>query len=160
MRRPLQQPAVIWFLPCLLVGVCLVYAAVRGNAGSTAERAEGVRSVVAGTPIDAALPPMSKQSDVDILVNSRIWRGDPKSGKGVSSEPATPQRWWLMAVYAQGSTRAVIVGQTGQPESTLRVGDVLPSGDPIVDITSKGVCVLLNGKRRLLPIAESAAKAW
>ena len=159
MRRELKRPAAIWLVPCVVIGVGLVLAAARPDPGSTAERVEGVRATP-GAPIDAALPPLPAQADIDLLVNSRIWRGDPASGKAAAPESAGPQRWWLMAVYGQGSTRAVIVGQTGQPERILRPGDVLPSGDPIVDITPKGVCVLLNGQRRLLPVVDSTAKVW
>ena len=159
MWRELKRPAAIWLVPGLLVGLCLVFAAARPDAGLTAQLAEGVRAVP-NAPLDAAMPPMPIQADVDMLVHSRIWRGDPASGKAAAPESAGPQRWWLMAVYGQGPTRAVIVGQTGQPERILRPGDVLPSGDPIVDITPKGVCVLLNGQRRLLPVVESTAKVW
>ena len=159
MWRELKRPAAIWLVPCVLIGVCLVIAAARPDPGSTAERVAGVRAAP-DAPIDVALPPLSAQADVDMLVHSRIWRGDPESGKAAAPESAGPQRWWLMAVYGQGPTRAVIVGQTGQPERILRPGDVLPSGDPIVDITPKGVCVLLNGQRRLLPVVESTAKVW
>ena len=160
MWRELKRPAAIWLAPCVLVGLGLVFAAVRPDAQSAAGGADGARMIPA-VPIDAAVPPLPLQADVDMLVHSRIWRGDPASGKAAApEESAAPQRWWLMAVYGQGPTRAVIVGQTGQPERILRPGDVLPSGDPILDITPKGVCVLLNGKRRLLPVVESTAIAW
>ena len=155
----LKRPAAIWVVSCVLVGLCLVFAAVRPDARSASERTEGVRAVPK-TPIDAAMPPLPIQADVDMLVHSRIWRGDPASGKAAAPEAVGLQRWWLMAVYGQGPTRAVIVGQTGQPERILRPGDVLPSGHPIVAITPKGVCVLLNGQRRLLPVVESTAQVW
>lgn len=155
----LKRPGTIWLAACLVVGLGLVLAAAGPDARLTSERPDGVRSVPA-LPIDASTPPMPLQSEFDLLVHSQIWRGDPASVKAAAAGSAEPQRWWLMAVYGQGPTRAVIVGQTGQPERILRPGDVLPSGDPIVDITPRGVCVLLNGQRRLLPVVESAAKVW
>ena len=159
MRPELTRPATIWIGACLIVGLGFVIAVARPDPGSTAERAAGVRPA-ADAPIDASAPPIPLQSDVDMLVHSAIWRGDPTSAKAAAAEPTEPHRWWLMAVYGHGSTRAVIVGQTGRPEQILRPGDVLPSGDPIVDITPKGVCVLLNGQRRLLPVVESTPKVW
>jgi len=159
MPPDLKQPRTIWLAAVLIVGAGFVLAAVLPDTESAGRSVSGIRAAPP-VPLDASTPPMPLQSEFDILVHSRIWRGDPASAKAAAAASAEPQRWWLMAVYGQGPTRAVIVGQTGQPDRILRPGDVLPSGDPIVDITPKGVCVLLNGKRRLLPVVESAAKVW
>jgi len=160
MWRDLKRPALIWLVPCLAVALSLILASVRPDPGSAVERASGVRAAVPAA-VDAAMPPLPMQADIDMLVHSKIWRGDSASSKAAAApESAAPQRWWLMAVYGNGPTRAVIVGQTGQPDRTLRRGDLLPSGDPIVDITPEGVCVLLNGHRRLLPVVERTAKVW
>ena len=159
MATDFRRPKAIWSIACLLVAAALALAMVRPNSATSTARADSSRGAPT-LPPDTAMPPIALQADVDMLVHSRIWRGDPSTGKAAVPESMEPQRWWLMAVYGQGPTRAVIVGQTGQPERTLRPGDALPSGDRIVDITPKGVCVVLNGQRRLLPVVEPKARVW
>lgn len=68
--------------------------------------------------------------------------------------PAAPREpnWRIMGGVKIGAERQVVLSVENQPIRMLKVGDKLPGGSQIVEISDDSVCVLVNGKRRMLSI--------
>ena len=60
--------------------------------------------------------------------------------------------WRFLAVMVNGSERFVVIDVEKQPNRQLKVGDKLPGGAKIHDINQDSLCVIVNGKKRALPI--------
>ena len=68
--------------------------------------------------------------------------------------PVTPLEpsWRIMGVVKVGAERQVVLSVENLPAQMLKVGDKLPGGARMVEISDDYVCVLVNGKRRKLSV--------
>jgi hypothetical protein len=68
----------------------------------------------------------------------------------VDEKPLTAPNWHIVGVVAVGSERYAMLAVDGQPLQQVKAGDKLPGGIKIVNMTADRVCILLNGKKRVL----------
>ncbi len=66
-------------------------------------------------------------------------------------------KWRIVGLLQGGKEKFVIISIEKQPVKQLTIGDELPGGAKILDIKDEALCVLVNGKRRSLPIARQGA---
>lgn len=60
--------------------------------------------------------------------------------------------WRFLAILNNGTEKIVVLDVEKQPNRQLKVGDKLPGGAKIHAIRHDSLCVIVNGKKRLLPI--------
>lgn len=95
------------------------------------------------------LPAPDLKKAYDYLSTASIW-GKVEVVK--KDEPLTDPAWRFLAVMANGSEKYVVIDVEKQPNRQLKVGDTLPGGAKIHEISQGSVCVIVNGKKRNLPI--------
>ena len=61
--------------------------------------------------------------------------------------------WRILAAMARGHEKYLMIAIDKQPDQQLKIGDRLPGGAKIEDIRQDEVCVLINGKKRTLPVS-------
>jgi len=86
------------------------------------------------------------------LTRSNLWGGQFQTDGEVDERA---KRWRVAGVAGQARDRVVLVQFGDDRILPLKVGEKFPDGTPIVDIKDNGVCVNIEGKKRLLPLADS-----
>jgi len=108
---------------------------------------------------DWHLPNHSKSDSAALVAtieHDKLWGASAANalpgGPLVSEEekPLTAPDWRIAGVVTDGKENYAMVMVDGQPIQQLKVGDKLPGGFKIVSMTADRVCILLNGKRRVL----------
>ncbi len=84
------------------------------------------------------------------LARSNLWGGQFAN----ISVDESAKRWRIAGVAGQARDRVVLVQFGDDRILPLKVGEKFPDGTPIVEIKENGVCVNIDGKKRLLPLAE------
>ena len=85
------------------------------------------------------------------LIRSNLWGGQFQADVEVDERA---KRWRVAGVAGQARDRVVLVQFGDDRILPLKAGEKFPDGTPIVDIKDNGVCVNIEGKKRLLPLAE------
>lgn len=68
----------------------------------------------------------------------------------VDEKPLTAPNWRIVGVVSAGKERYAMLAVDDQPIQQVKAGDTLPGGIKIVNMTADRVCILLNGKKRVL----------
>ncbi len=84
------------------------------------------------------------------LARSNLWGGQFAN----DSNDETAKRWRIAGVAGQARDRVVLVQFGDDRILPLKAGEKFPDGTPIIEIKENGVCVNIDGKKRLLPLAE------
>lgn len=95
------------------------------------------------------IPAPDLKKAYDYLSTVSIW-GKVEAVK--KDEPLTDPAWRFLAVMVNGTEKYVVIDIEKQPNRLLKVGDQLPGGAKIHEISRGSVCVIVNGKKRSLPI--------
>lgn len=66
--------------------------------------------------------------------------------------PLNDPEWRLLGIIQRGAERHVIIQVEGMPERTLVPGDALPGGSRILGVENNQLCVLVNERKRRLPL--------
>ena len=85
------------------------------------------------------------------MTRSNLWGGQFQSDAAVDERA---KRWRVAGVAGQARERVVLVQFGDDRILPLKAGEKFPDGTPIIDIKDNGVCVNIEGKKRLLPLAE------
>ena len=83
------------------------------------------------------------------LVQSRLWGAATESANVVDDKAS---RWRIAGITGRPSERYVIVQFGDDRIQQLKAGDKFPDDTVISEVSERGICVLLSGKRRFLPI--------
>jgi len=76
-----------------------------------------------------------------------IWELATKEPLAVRKEPLTPPNWKIVGVTGAGDDKSVLLLYENQPTVEIRkIGEKLPGGAKIVDITQDYLRILLDGK--------------
>ena len=97
----------------------------------------------------AKLPAPDLKKAYDYLSTSSLWGKVEVARK---DEPKIDPAWRFLAVMVNGSEKYVVIDVDKEPNRQLRIGDQLPGGAKIHEISQGSVCVIVNGKKRSLPI--------
>ncbi|HXA47485.1 MAG TPA: type II secretion system protein N, partial [Burkholderiaceae bacterium] len=68
----------------------------------------------------------------------------------LDEKPLTAPNWRIIGVVSAGKESYALVAVDGQPMQQIKVGEKLPGDIKIVNMTADHVCILLNGKKRVL----------
>jgi hypothetical protein len=102
--------------------------------------------------------PSGSPSVITELVQSRLWGGQRGAIAEVDEKAA---RWRLAGVTGKPNDRYVIVQFGDDRIQQLKAKDQFPDGTVIAEVRENGVCVILQGKRRLLPLdGQLPAITW
>lgn len=83
------------------------------------------------------------------LVQSRLWGAAADSANSVDEKAS---RWRIAGITGRLSERYVVVQFGDDRIQQLKASDKFPDGTLISEVRERGICVLLGGKRRFLPI--------
>jgi hypothetical protein len=90
---------------------------------------------------------------VATIEQDKLWGNGPGGlplQAPVEEKPLTAPNWHIVGVVAAGKDSYAMIDVEGQPMLQLKTGDKLPGGIKIVKMTADRVCILLNGKKRVL----------
>lgn len=91
-------------------------------------------------------------ADLDAL---RIWELAARAPLPARKEPLTPPNWKIVGVSSSSSDKNVMILFENQPNAeVLKIGDKLPGGAKIVDITQDYLRLVLNGQFIKLSLRE------
>jgi hypothetical protein len=68
----------------------------------------------------------------------------------VEEKPLTAPNWRIVGVVSAGADSYAMLSVDGQPIQEVKAGEKLPGDIKIVNMTADRVCILLNGKKRVL----------
>ena len=68
----------------------------------------------------------------------------------VDEKPLTAPNWRIVGVVSAGAESYAMLAVDGEPIQQIKAGEKLPGGIKIVNMTADRVCILLNGKKRVL----------
>lgn len=95
------------------------------------------------------LPPNPAEKAMEVLAATSPWGRLP----GLAEQPPlTPPNWRIVGIAARGEERVVLVRTERQPARQLKIGDALPGGSTILEINDDSLCLLVDGKKRMLPL--------
>lgn len=97
----------------------------------------------------ASAPSSNSTGVLRDLVQSRLWGAVADSPNSVDENAS---RWRIAGITGRSSERYVIVQFGDDRIQQLKAGDKFPDGTLISEVRDRGICVLLSGKRRFLPI--------
>jgi hypothetical protein len=83
------------------------------------------------------------------LVQSRLWGAAADNVNAVDDKAS---RWRIAGITGRLSDRYVVVQFGDDRIQQLKAGDKFPDDTLISEVRDRGICVLLSGKRRFLPI--------
>jgi hypothetical protein len=88
---------------------------------------------------------------VSTIVQDKLWGAVGAAALAQMDEkPLTAPNWHIVGVVSVGKETYATVAVDGQQDQQLKAGDKLPGGIKIVNMTADRVCILLNGKKRVL----------
>jgi hypothetical protein len=90
----------------------------------------------------------SAAADLAELQRGNLWGGALQTETAVDERA---RRWRLAAIAGQARDRHLVVQFGDERILPLKAGDRLPDGTLIGDIRDTGICVIIDGKKRLLP---------
>jgi hypothetical protein len=88
-------------------------------------------------------------TDAAELARANLW------GSQFAVETATDDRgsrWRLAGVVGEARQRQVLLKFGDDRLQTLKAGDRLPDGTMIGEVKENGICIVIEGKRRFLPL--------
>lgn len=96
----------------------------------------------------AKIPVQDLKKAEDYLATASIWGNVAAAKEEDERDPA----WRFLAIMANGNEKYVLISVEKQPNRQLKIGDQLPGGAKIDAIRDGSLCVVVNGKKRILPI--------
>jgi hypothetical protein len=102
------------------------------------------------------VPRRQDASSTAVLVAGAAFWGRPLAEASTPVASADP-RWRIAALYGVGRERAALIefAAAGKAAQRLHVGDALPSGHRIVQITDREVCIRIGAKTYRLGVQRS-----
>ncbi len=134
-----------WLIAVALLALVafLVVPAPQPTAAKTGSAADGwVVPRLAAPPANAALV-------LNGLVQSRLWGGQADANPANDDKAS---RWRLAGITGVPNDRYAIVQFGDDRIQQLKAGDKFPDGTLIAQVREGGVCVVLEGNKRFLPL--------
>jgi len=99
------------------------------------------------------VPPANPQASVTGLLKSSLWGGQADAASQADDKAS---RWRLAGITGALADRYAIVQFGDDRIQQLKSGDKFPDGTSIAQVREGGVCVLIEGKKRFLPLDSQA----
>ncbi len=96
-----------------------------------------------------ALPPENASLVLNGLLQSRLWGGQADANPANDDKAS---RWRLAGITGVPNDRYAIVQFGDDRIQQLKAGDKFPDGTLIAQVREGGVCVVLEGNKRFLPL--------
>lgn len=100
--------------------------------------------------------PQRPKIDIDSLIltinENKLWGSVGQPVAPADEKPLTPPNWRISGVFGVGKEGYLMLAVDGEPVKQLKTGDKLPGGATLYSIATDRICILLNGKRRILGI--------
>jgi len=84
------------------------------------------------------------------IEQDKLWGSVGAATASIEEKALTAPNWRIVGVVSAGAERYAMVAMDGQPMQQVKTGEKLPGGIKIVNMTADRVCILLNGKKRVL----------
>ncbi|WP_025917401.1 type II secretion system protein N [Herminiimonas sp. CN] len=100
--------------------------------------------------------PQRQKIDIDSLIlaidDNKLWGTVGQPPAPANEKPLTPPNWRISGVFGVGNDGYLMLAVDGEPIKQLKTGDKLPGGATLYSIATDRICILLNGKKRILGI--------
>ncbi len=133
-----------WLWALAIVALVMVAATPAPDPGPPPATA----GIEAWTPLRFSAPG-NALADLPELMRGNLWGGQAQAEAQVDERA---RRWRLAGIAGNDKDRTVIVQFADEKTLPLKAGDKLPDGTLIGEIRDNGVCVIIDGKKRLLPM--------
>jgi len=94
-------------------------------------------------------PTRNAQPLVADLVKAKLWGGQLDAA--VAADDGV-SRWRIAGITGRANERVVLVLSGDDKITPLKAGDKFPDNTTIAEVKPTGICVILEGKKRFLPI--------
>lgn len=95
---------------------------------------------------------------VNDLTKAKLWSGLLDAPPSLDDKLA---RWRIAGITGRKNERYVLVLSGEDRVTPLKAGDKFPDNTTIAEVRENGICVILDGKKRFLPIDGQAIPiAW
>lgn len=100
----------------------------------------------------------NSQSVVSALLQSKLWGGAAEAAPTIDEKAA---RWRVAGITGRPTERYAIIQFGDDRIQQLKAGDKLPDGTLISQVRERGLCIVIEGKKRNLPLdGQAAAIIW
>jgi hypothetical protein len=100
----------------------------------------------------------NSQSVVSGLLQSKLWGGAAEASPIVDEKAS---RWRVAGITGRQAERYAIIQFGDDRVQQLKSGDKLPDGTLISEVRERGLCILIEGKKRSLPLdGQASAIVW
>ncbi len=142
-----------WLWALLIVGLLIVALTPVPDPGPPSAQAASET----WTPLRFTAPG-NALADLPEVMRNNLWGGQLQAETQVDERA---RRWRLAGIAGAANERTVIVQFADERTLPLKTGDKLPDGTLIGDIRDNGVCVIIDGKKRLLPMpGQTVPMIW
>lgn len=136
------SPHVRWLAPLVAAGFGTFLAPAPAPIKPSNEKATSFE-------LPTEVTPRNYESSLPKLDGRNLWGNvRPLSESQVPIDP----RWWLSGTGGVDKDRFVIMEREGSPSEFLKAGDSLPGKAKILEIQDDALCILIEGKKRKLPV--------
>lgn len=102
---------------------------------------------------DWRLPDRSKLDTAVLMATierDKLWGSQGAVASLAEEKPLTAPNWRIVGSVSAGAESYAMLAMDGEPIQQLKAGDKLPGGAKILNIVADRICILLNGKKRVL----------
>jgi len=145
----MSLPAKRWLIATTLAAILIVVIAPAPQPGAARGAQPGDGWLVPRLPV----PPANPQAAVTGLLKSSLWGGQADAASLVDDKAS---RWRLAGITGSPADRYAIVQFGDDRIQQLKAGDKFPDGTFIAQVREAGVCVVIEGKKRFLPLDSQA----
>jgi hypothetical protein len=141
-------------LALAVVGVLVVLFAPKPSGKNNASPAAAPGWVVP----KLSAPMRNIQPVVTDLSRAKLWSGQLDNPVAIDDSAA---RWRIAGITGRAKERYVLVLSGDDKITPLKAGDKFPDSTIIAEIRETGICVVLEGKKRFLPIdGQTLPMVW
>lgn len=145
-----QAIVVMALLGCAVLGALLGWVGISTTINTMQSNAQKAPEMEVPFVLQAA--PIEKVESSEVALASdpaelQIWEIAARQALPPRKEPLTPPRWRVVGVTAVGNEKNVLILFGNQPATEIRkIGDKLPGGAKIVQISQDHLQISLNGQ--------------
>lgn len=145
----MSLPVKRWLIALALAAIFIIAIAPAPQPTTARGAQSGDGWLVPRLPV----PPANPQASVTGLLKSSLWGGQADAASQADNKAS---RWRLAGITGALADRHVVVQFGDDRILQLKAGDKFPDGTAIAQVRETGVCVLIEGKKRFLPLDSQA----